>query len=495
LSLSEQITDYVRAAFAGLWVQSHEPDEAERELIRLAHKEKWRLAIWDVASGLRIPNASSNAPPDAGAGDPLAALRTLATAADPNETSLLVLHQFHRFLNNPEVIQTVFKLLVEGKKKRMFLIVLSPVVQIPIELEKLFVILEHPLPNRDQLTDIARELTSDTPNDLPKGLELGKVLDAAAGLTRYEAEGAIALSLARHNSIKPQAIWDLKTQMLKKSGLLTLHRGSEGFEQLGGLQAMKVFCMRALIHRASRIVKPKGVMLLGVPGVGKSAFAKALGNEAGRPTLVLDMGALYGSLVGATEANIRQALRIIDAMAPCVCFIDEIEKALAGGGSSGDSGVSSRLFGTFLSWLSDHESDVFVVCTSNDISKLPPEFSRAERFDAVFFLDLPTRDEKDAIWRLYRGQFDIALSEPQPDDSDWTGAEIRSCCRLASLLDIPLSQAARNVVPVAVMAAEQVDRLRTWACGRCLSASTPGIYGQSEAAKPSRRVQRGTSNN
>ena len=495
MTLSEQLTDFVRAAFTGLWVQSHEPDEAEREITRLARQEKWRLAIWDIASGLRFPSGAPDASSNVGSGDPLAMLRSVPALADKDGTAVVILHQFHRFLNNPEVIQTTFKLLVEGKQQRVFLVVLSPVVQIPIELDKLFVVLEHPLPDRDQLGDIARELTSDSPNELPNGLDLGRILDAAAGLTRYEAEGAFALSLARHGTLRPQAIWDLKTQTLKKSGLLTLHQSQDGFEQLGGLQAMKAFCMRALMQRNSRIVKPKGVMLLGVPGVGKSAFAKALGNEAGRPTLVLDIGALYGSLVGATEANIRQALRIVDAMAPCICFLDELEKALAGQGGSGDSGVASRLFGTFLSWLSDHASDVFVVCTSNDISKLPPEFCRAERFDAVFFLDLPNRAEKDAIWTLYRGQFDIAPSEPTPEDTDWTGAEIRSCCRLSALLDMPLSQAAKQVVPVAVTAAEQVDRLRTWASGRCLSASASGIYSRSEAAKPARRVQRGGSNN
>ncbi len=352
-------------------------------------------------------------------------------------------------------------------------------------------ILEHPLPDREQLGQIARELLADSPDELPKGDKLGKVLDAAVGLTRYEAEGAFALSLARHNVIQPQAIWDLKTQTLKKSGLLSLHRGTEGFAHLGGMQAMKDFCLRAMTHRNSRLVKPKGVLLLGVPGTGKSFFAKALGNEIGRPTLMLDMGALYGSLVGQTETNIRQALRIVDMMAPCIVFIDEAEKALAGIGSSGDSGVSSRLFGTFLTWLSDHDSDVFVVCTSNDISKLPPEFSRAERFDGIFFLDLPTKEEKEGIWRIYRGQFDIGPSEIQPDDTDWTGAEIRACCRLSALLDMPLNQAAKNVVPVAITASEQVDRLRTWASGRCLSASAPSIYTSNTVSdKPSRKISR-----
>src|SRR5947207_4226725 len=153
------------------------------------------------------------------------------------------------------------------------------------------------------------------------------------------------------------------------------------------------------------------------------------------------------SLVGQSEGNLRQALRIADAMSPCVLFVDELEKALAGLGSQGDSGVSTRLFGTLLTWLSDHTSDVFFVGTSNDISKLPPEFARAERFDGVFFLDLPSSAEKDAIWALYRGQFGIPAAQTRPDDTSWTGAEVKACCRLAALLDVPLTQAAHQVVP------------------------------------------------
>ena len=154
------------------------------------------------------------------------------------------------------------------------------------------------------------------------------------------------------------------------------------------------------------------------------------------------------------------------------------------------------MFGTFLSWLNDHQSDVFVVCTANDVSMLPPEFSRSERFDGVFFLDLPDREEKDAIWALYRDLFEIDPGQSALDDTDWTGAEIKSCCRLAALLDLPLRQAAQNVVPVAVTAAESVGRLRTWASGRCLSASQSGIYGQPGRSSRSRRsVKRDPSTN
>jgi hypothetical protein len=495
MTLAEQLTDYIHAAFSGLWVQTHEPDEAQREILQHARQQEWQVAIWDIAQGLRLPGRGPEAAPEAGAGDPLAALRALPALANRDGTALLLLHHFHRFLSNPEVVQTTLNQLLAGKQQRTFLVVLAPVVQIPVELEKLFVVLEHALPDGEQLHRIACELTSDSPEDLPQGDDLQRVLDAAAGLTRYETEGAFALSLARHNALRPEAVWELKAQTLRKNNLLTLHRGSETFAQLGGLDGLKDFCRRAL--QPSKAVQPRGVLLLGVPGSGKSAFCKALGNETGRPTLLLDVGALMGSLVGQTEAAVRQALRIADAMSPCLLFCDELEKALSGVGGQGDSGVATRLFGTLLTWLSDHESDVFFVGTSNDISKLPPEFTRAERFDGVFFLDLPTALEKDTIWRLYRGQFGIPESQARPDDTDWTGAEIKSCCRLAALLDEPLTQAARQVVPVAVTAAESVERLRAWASGRCLSAAAAGIYSRNGAAvaKPGRRVQRDPSNN
>ena len=494
MKLAQQLTDYINAAFTGIWIQTNEADEAERELIQHARQRQWKVAVWDIANGLRVPGIPASAPQEVGAGDPLAALRALPALADDKGTALLLLHNFHRFFNNPEVIQTTFAQIVAGKQRRTFVVVLSPVVQIPVELEKLFVVIEHALPDRHQLERIARELLSEQPNDMPTGEHLQRVLDAAGGMTRYEAEGAFALSLAKHNQIQPEVLTDLKAGMLKKSNLLTLHRGTESFNDLGGLGNLKEFCRRAL--QPGKVVKPRGILLLGVPGTGKSAYAKALGNETGRPTLLLDVGSLMGSLVGQSEQNIRQALRIADAMSPCLLFLDEVEKALSGVGSQGDSGVSTRLFGSFLTWLSDHSSDVFVVATANDISKLPPEFARAERFDGVFFLDLPDVAEKEAIWSMYRSHYGIPDHQHKPDDTSWSGAEIKACCRLAALLDQPLSQAARNVVPVAVTAAESVEKLRTWASGRCLCANNPGIYTRDGVAPPkaARRITRPSEN-
>ncbi|OYW25160.1 MAG: AAA family ATPase [Planctomycetales bacterium 12-60-4] len=496
MSLLTQLNDYINAAFSGLWVTTVEPDEAERELVEHARRRQWTLAVWDLARGLRFPaNAPTTVPQ---VDDPLAVLKALPTLAPAStgeiatateQTTLLVLPNFHRFLNSHEIVQNLFEQLVAGKQSRTFVVVLAPVVAIPVELERAFVVIDHALPTPDQLGQIAQDVLADHPDGIPTNRAWQSLLEAAAGLTRAEAEGAFALSLARHDALRPEVIWDLKAQTLRKQNLLTLHRGRGDFASLGGLTALKEFCRRALQPRRS--VKPRGTLLLSPPGCGKSAFARALGNEMGRPVLMLDIGNLMGGLVGDTERNVRQALKIADAMSPCILFADELEKGLAGVGGSGDSGVSTRLFGTLLSWLADHESDVFFIGTANDISRLPPEFTRAERLDAVFFVDLPGAAERQSIWQLYRRQYDIAANQPIPQDTDWTGAEIKSCCRLSALLDVTLTEAAKNVVPVAHTAAEAVTRLRQWASGRCLSADRPGLYVHTpEAGEASRRKVR-----
>ncbi len=495
MTLASRMNELIRAGFSGIWISSQEHQDAIAELAAMARDEGWQLATWNIERGL---HAVGNVAITAEASDPLAAVRAVTTPAGDEATSIFVLENFHRFLGSAEIVQAVSHAVFLGKVNRSFIVILSPTVQLPPELEKLFVTVEHELPGRDQLLEIAQGIATET-GELPEGRELDDVLDAASGLTRYEAEGAYSLSLVRHSKLTPAAIWELKTQTLKKSGLLTLYRGGNSFENLGGLSALKAFTRRALVHRgrARERVKPRGVMLLSPPGCGKSEFCKTLGNEVGRPVLILDVGSLMGSLVGQSEERTRQALATVDAMAPCVLMIDEVEKAFAGAtGSSGDSGVSSRMFGSFLTWINDHDSDVFVVCTANDIQKLPPEFVRAERFDAVFFLDLPDRKQKDEIWTLYLNRYGLDASEPRPADELWTGAEIKSCCRLAALLDAPLIQAAENVVPVAVTAGESVERLRQWADGRCLSAEQTGVYrNQKPQGSGRRKVNRNPSVN
>ena len=498
MGLANTLTDYVNAAFAGLWIQTFEPDEAEREIVRHAKEQEWRVAVWDMANGLRLSTTSQGPVPDLAAGEPLAALRALPALADPRGTALLLLHNFHRHLNNSEVVQTLISQILVGKQQRTFVVVLAPTVQIPIELEKLFVVLEHALPDRQHLEQIARELTTENPEEMPQGADLHAVLDAAAGLTRYEAEGSFALSIARHGRIRIDTIWDLKAQAVKKSGLATIYRGTDSFASLGGMEALKTLCRKAL--RPGCPVPAKGFILLSPPGCGKTSIAKAIGGETQRPVLICDPGMLKDKHVGESEQRVRRFIQIAEAMAPCVVLIDEIEKALAGATAKhqGDSGVSADQLRSLLTWRQDSLANVFVVGTCNDAEAITKvsggALTREDRFDGLVFIDLPTKQEKEAIWQIWRNHFHIDPAARQPDDTGWTGTEIKACCRKSLMYDVPLQEAAWYVTHIDP---EQVESLRAWADGRCLSASTDGIYRRegTVAVKPGRRVHRGPSSN
>ena len=262
MTLTQRLTEYVRACFTGLWIESHEHEDALREIAQLCAQEHWKLATWNVATGLSIAGGATE---EMSASDPLAAIRALNTLGSQDSAALLVLVNFHRFLGSAEVVQALVQQISAGKQNRTFVVVLSPLVQIPIELEKLFAVIEHELPTREQLQEIAAGIATDS-GEFPQGSDLYRVLDAASGLTRYEAENAFSLSLVRHGKIQPSAVWELKTQMLKKSGLLSLHRGQEKFADLGGLDALKAFCLRAMQRQsADPKLRPKGVLLLSPP--------------------------------------------------------------------------------------------------------------------------------------------------------------------------------------------------------------------------------------
>ncbi len=486
MSLEKEIKELVCAGFSGIWVESHECDDAVDTIRQAAEDKDWGFDIWDIDR--KLYSGSFAAP------GPMQALQFL-DQPQTKPTSILVLKNFHRFLGNPEVLQALANRVVKGKGDGQHIVIVAPVLQLQPEVEKLFTVVHHELPDQEQLTKVCNNLfTADSAFAKPTDAEIAVVVDASRGLTRLEAENAYALSLVHNNTLIPDTIWNIKSQTLEKSGTMTLYRGDANFENLGGLENLKSFCLRAMRRQGETNVdkRPKGVLLLSPPGCGKSQFAKALGNEVGRPTVMLDFGSLMGKFVGESEGNMRRALKQVDAMAPCVLFVDEIEKGLSGVQSSGqtDSGVSARLFGTLLTWLNDHTSDVFFIGTCNDASQLPAPFARAERFDGVFFVDLPGPEQRAAIWNIYLNHFGVDPSQEKPDDTNWTGAEIKSCCRLAALLDVPLTEAAQNVVPVAVTSAEQIESLRHWAEGRCLSADNRGIYtrvGKQAPASSSRR--------
>ena len=235
------MTEYISACFTGLWLVSHEHDDALTEIAAMCREANWRLAVWDVERGLQLPGQSSGESSDSGSGDPLAAIRGLGTLATPDGSAILVLLNFHRFMQSAEIVQALTQQISAGKSRRTFVVIVSPVVAIPTELEKLMVV-EHELPDRSQLEQIARSIATQE-GEFPEGDLLGTVLNASAGLPRFEAEGAFSLSLVRHGHLAADCIWELKSQTVKKNGLLQLHRGGEHFETLGGLQALKAFCL------------------------------------------------------------------------------------------------------------------------------------------------------------------------------------------------------------------------------------------------------------
>lgn len=497
MDLLQRTKELIGAGFPAIWVETYEIDDAIRALKTL-HTDTNYFSVWDIDKGLDDGSKLV---------DPLAVLERFSEVvkSQPPGGAILVLKNLHRFLGSGNLLQRIANLLPVCKSDGGTIVIISPVVNLPPEIEKLVTVVQYELPTLDELVDICNVVLDGNAEfvEKPADSHIRHVASAAKGLTRTEAENAFALSIVRHGALVPDVIWELKAQALERSGLVTLHRGSERFEGLGGLGNIKSFCLRAMRKQGADDPerRPRGILLLSPPGCGKSQFAKALGNETERPTVVMDVGALMGSLVGQSEGNMRQALKLVDAMAPCVLFLDEIEKGLAGAASSGqtDSGVSARMFGTMLTWLNDHTSDVFVIGTCNDISRLPAPFSRAERFDAVFFVDLPDKPQQQAIWDMYVRHFGLDNDQQKPDYKNWTGAEIRACCRLAALLDVPLTEAAKNIVPVYVSSGDDVDKLRTWASGRCIDANVSGVYQKLKTGKatttPRRKLNREPSEN
>jgi hypothetical protein len=480
MTLAKRLTELICAGFSGIWVCTVEPEEAEREIEQLAATNNTHYRKWNIDHGLSTDHDCK---------DPISAIHSSTDLKDVITTYT----NLHRLLDNVMVLQALFNSIIQGKQHTNIHIVLAPHTSIPVELQKHLVVVEHELPDEQTIAGIAANLIEGN-NYKQLQPDVAQVAGAAKGLTRFEAEGAFALSLVRKQKLDPEAIWEIKSGTVKKSGLLQLHRNGVKLDTLGGMEGLKQFAIKSLSNPKAQ---PRGILLIGVPGTGKSAFAKCLGNTLGLPTLIADIGSWKGSLVGETEQKTRQALKIADAMEPCILFFDEIEKALAGANAahSGDSGVSADQLGTLLTWLNDHKNKVYPIMTCNDIEAISNlsagAFTRAERFDAVWFLDLPTKEQKTRIWNIHEHNTGIADRKPRellPDDEQWTGAEIAACCRLATLLDVSLMEAASYIIPVAIAARERITKVRDWATTRALDAETGRAYEKPKSTATRRKV-------
>jgi SpoVK/Ycf46/Vps4 family AAA+-type ATPase len=364
------------------------------------------------------------------------------------------------------IIQEILNYLPALKTNKIMLCVVSPVLKLPVELQRIFTVLEFSLPNREDLKTIldrtaqgnSIEIEDETP-----------ILEAASGLTWEETENALTLSIVKCRNFNPKYIMEQKAQMIKKSAALKMANFKETFKDIGGLDNLKNWLLNRFINRIEGLPW-RGVLLLGVPGTGKSSLAKALANEVGRACVEMSMSSMFGSLVGESEATMRQALEVMDAMEPLIAFVDEVEKGLAGVGSSheGDSGTTKRVGGEFLKWLQDHESDVFVIATCNDLSNLPTEYTRAGRWDGIFFIDLPQPSERKAILDMYVQKFlkrELTKEDKVPNLEGFTGAEIRQLVIEAAYCGGDLMEAEKFVIPLSKSAPDRIKKLRDDAKG------------------------------
>jgi len=467
--LTNRLQTYINAGFSGNWILTNEPEEVQREMTRLANHKGYDIVVWDVARGLVNPKRANDTV-DPKTKNPLVPLNAFSKQ-NGNGPSIVLLWNYHMFLRDKEVVQTLYNAILAGQQNQVFYYILSCYAEIPLELQKVIVLHNHRLPQDNEISEIANNLL-EKPENTPVSKE---IVHAARGLTRREIEGAFSLSISTKNNICPKEVVTYKSESLQKSGFLSFYEGDASFESLCGLEQLKWFSKRILSGESE--ILPKGLLLLGPPGTGKSQFAKALGRETNRPVLLCDLGRIYSKHVGETEANLREMISISESISPCVLFIDELEKALSGASSDGDSGVSKRVFGKLLTWLNDKTSDVFVVGTANNVSLLPPEFSRAGRFDGLFFIDLPTPEEREKLWGYYSVRYKVYVPKSGSlFDDGWTGAEIEECCKKSSQLGITLLEAAKYVIPVSASRKEEIDRLRDWSKSRCMSSTYPGRY-------------------
>jgi ATP-dependent 26S proteasome regulatory subunit len=486
-----QLETLIRARYPIIYVVSWEEKRVEDALRTIARDRGKKLQIWTITQGFSTPNGQR----DNATRDPLAALDHVIKSEDQ---AIFLLKDFHSFVSDYNVTRRLRDLTLALKNSFKNLIILSPVLKLPPELEKEITVLDYALPSYDELgkllDDIIRSV-KDAPGiktDMTS-LEREHVLKAAQGLTAMEAENVFAKSLVEKRGFDVDVVLTEKEQIIRKSGILEYFPLNEGMKDVGGLDLLKDWMDKRTASFTDKardfgLPEPKGILLLGVQGCGKSLSAKAIGALWRLPLLRLDIGKVFAGLVGASEENMRKALRVAESVAPAILWLDELEKGLAGVGSSGssDGGTTSRVFSTFLTWMQEKTVPVFVVSTANNVEALPPELLRKGRFDEIFFIDLPSKAERAEIFAIHLRKkkrdpkkFDLnALAEATPG---FSGAEIEQAV-IESLYDAfddggdvttkHILRAIRASVPLSMTMREKIAYLRDWADTRARQASS-----------------------
>jgi AAA+ superfamily predicted ATPase len=503
----DELEVLIRARYPIIYVVTWEEERLERRLDEIARRRNKTFHVWTCSQGI-VKFGADPQRPKAGAGstcDPIGGLDAVLAHVDP---AIFLFKDLHDHLDvrvcagnlrNIRRLRDVAHALRDTYKT---VVLVSPVMKIPVELSKDVAVLEFGTPSVEDFNGLLDRIIEDV-KDQPKitinldddGRE--RLVHAARGLTLKEAENVFAKTLVIDGKLDADdisVVFSEKQQIIRKSGTLEYYESQDQFAHVAGLENLKDWLIKrsaAFSERAAQfgLPAPKGVLLLGVQGCGKSLCAKAASSLWKLPLLRFDIGRVFGSLVGSSEESMRRAIQTAESVAPAILWIDEIDKAFAGtqGSAGSDGGTASRVFGTFLTWLSEKTVPVFVIATANDISHLPPELLRKGRVDEIFFVDLPTEPERREIFRIHlakrrRDPARFELDRLARASEGFSGAEIEEAI-ISGLFDAfskgidldseILRAGLAETIPLSRTMSEELNRLRNWAQGRARTSSGP----------------------
>jgi SpoVK/Ycf46/Vps4 family AAA+-type ATPase len=495
--VDKDIEHLMRARYPLIYILSSEEKRVEKsiaDVLQAREREKHyktKIYTWSITEGVRLGKE-----PQGDSKDPLKALR-FVVEAKADERAVFILRDLHAYLKNPEVVRLLRDIGRKLKEELKTVFLISPLLAIPPELDKELAVVEYPLPELMEIDAIFDRVSRNTGARIPSGQEREHVVEAALGLTADEAEGVFAKSLVQTGGgFDIDVILSEKERIVRKSGVLEFFRTQEKMENIGGLDVLKNWLRKrqsAFSEEARQfgLPRPKGILMIGIPGGGKSLTAKAVGAAWRLPLLRLDVGKIFAGIVGSSEENMRRAIQMAEAVAPSILWVDELEKGFSGTGSSNnsDAGTAARVFGSFITWLQEKTSPVFVIATANNVDELPPEMMRKGRFDEIFFVDLPTLPERREIASIHLkrrgrdpGQFNPDLIAEKSEGM--TGAEIEQA--IVSALFDEYDRAGKSgvlttdgvlhslqeTVPLSRTMKEKIAALRTWCKTRARPASS-----------------------
>jgi len=482
--LTQDLIQYIEAGFPIIYLNTFEEASAD-SLLRSVSQGK-RIIEWSSSLGYSeySPHEESYLiPPARMTLD--AVMEQKINTREEFDRSLFVIKDAHTVLEDPGIVAYLKELAIRiSTSLDCTVLLVSPVLKIPRELENFTTILELDYLTQEDIRQVIQDFCKEYAAAIPASL-LEEMSMAFKGLTLFEIHNLLSLAYSNDGGLDRsdlKLIFEQKQQKIRKSGILEMVPLKENLEDIGGLENLKDWLKRKafIIKDLNRALSfgvgvPKGVLIAGVPGCGKSLSAKAAASLFEVPLLKMDMGRLMGKYVGESEENMRRALALADAVSPCVLWVDELEKAFAGIGGGGSTEVTTRLFGNFLTWLQEKTGPTFVVATANDVTKLPPELLRKGRFDEIFYVDLPSREERRHIFRIH-------ISKRRPDDLEridldiladktngYCGADIEGAVqdsietvftdRKASLTTQDILEALKTTHPLSEIMKDSIDRM------------------------------------